>query len=196
MSTIKRNRTLMIDNQASDLINENKLNNVLEEQIEDDEDDEDVSTIENLRNGFNMNRIDKSQRQHIVELKDDEEEEENKSFKRKLSNNNIDYINDTEIETINTSKNVNMLNDNISTSVVRPPVKKLKGNSNEITTINLYQPNSNFFDLKSLDTSKKNSNQQFLDSNMFLNTNDSSLESVPSLTSPNSPQVQTLDSQK
>lgn len=196
MSTIKRNRTLMIDNQASNLLAGNKLNKVLEESIVHDEDDEDVYPMENLRNGLNINGMNKSQRQHIVELKDDEEEEESRGFKRRLSNKNVDYINDTEIETINTSKNVNILNGNTSNDVVRPPIKKLKGNSNEITTINLYQPNSNFLDLKSMDVSKKNSNEQFLDTNLFLNTNDSSLDSVPTLTSPSSLQVESQDSQK
>lgn len=190
----------MIGNQAANLTAQNRLKDVLEESVVHDDEDEDVYPMDNLRNDLNINGMSKSQRQHIVELKDDEEEEDVKGRKRSLSRNNLDYINDTEIETINSSKNTNLLNGNGSNHMqmleTQPAVKKLKANSNEITTINLYQPNTNFLDLKSMDTSKKNTNEQFLDTNLFLNTNSSDLEPAQTLTSPNSPQLDNMDSQK
>ncbi|RNA16005.1 heat shock factor 1 isoform X1 [Brachionus plicatilis] len=199
MSSLKRNRPLMIGNQAANLTAQNRLKDVLEESVVHDDEDEDVYPMDNLRNDLNINGMSKSQRQHIVELKDDEEEEDVKGRKRSLSRNNLDYINDTEIETINSSKNTNLLNGNGSNHMqmleTQPAVKKLKANSNEITTINLYQPNTNFLDLKSMDTSKKNTNEQFLDTNLFLNTNSSDLEPAQTLTSPNSPQLDNMDSQ-
>ncbi|CAF0816921.1 unnamed protein product [Brachionus calyciflorus] len=197
ISSIKRTRPLMIDNHITNLSNEDKsLYQNLSKDIEnniidnDEDDDEELYSIDNLRNGTNGFNIGHSQ--HIVELNDDDDDENSndestKSRKRSISRNNLDYINDAEIETINTSKNTSLNGKHSNINNTQPSVKKLKTtpdqhSSSEITTINLYQPNTNLLDLKNQLVKKVSSKDQgFLDTNLFLNTSNNSNTTTSSI---------------